>query len=131
MSDAMNDIARLRDRLRSANGESREGHHAQASALLQESLASIHSRDTLARHVSPRAHSNLQALRANSAVRMGDLNTARKAATQSVQLDNSNPRAFYTLSKSEKVAGNLGSSAVSSLASNLQLLVLDESMLTD
>ena len=37
--------------------------------------------------------------------------TARKAASQSVQLDKTNPRAFYTLAKSEKVAGNLGSSA--------------------
>ena len=53
----------------------------------------------------------MEALRAASAVRDGDLSTARKAAAQSVQIDRSNPRAYATLAKSEQVSGNFAGSA--------------------
>lgn len=109
--NAMNEIASLRERLRSANGESREGNHKQASVLLEESISSMHSQSWMAKAVSPRAHSNMEALRAVSAVRAGDYSTARKAAATSVQIDASNPRAHASLAKSEQIAGNLGQSA--------------------
>ena len=112
------EVARIREQLRSANGESREGRHEAATELLEQSLISINSTADLSRCVSPRAHSNLEALRANSILaaaskdgQLSELKKARKAASNAVALDRSNPRAYFSLARAERQEGHLAGSA--------------------